>query len=278
LSDRVKGKVAFVTGAGRGQGRSHAIRLAEEGADIIAVDICKPVETAPYPMSEPDDLRETVSLVEELGRKIHAVECDVRDLAALQAVLDEGVDRFGRLDIVAANAGISAFGTGEDLSEQNWQEMIDINLTGVWHTCKAAIPAIKKGGRGGAITITSSMAGVRAMQNIAHYVAAKHGVVGLMRALSLELGRESIRVNALLPTNVDTDMIMNQATFDLFRPDVENPGREEFIEAAFNMNSLPVACVEPRDISNALLFLASDEARYITGVCLPVDAGCLQKA
>ncbi|HEV7709572.1 MAG TPA: mycofactocin-coupled SDR family oxidoreductase [Asanoa sp.] len=274
---RVEGKVAFITGAARGQGRSHALRLAEEGADIIAIDLCGQVDSVPYPMSTPDDLAETVKAVEALDRRIVATQADVRDYAAVKRAVDDGVAQLGRLDIVSANAGISSVGRADELSEQTWRDMIDTNLTGVWHTAKAAIPALKAGGAGGSMVLTSSAAGLMAMENIGHYVSAKHGVIGLMRTLALELAPHSIRVNAICPTTVDTPMIQNEATYRLFRPDLDDPSVDDAAESFMTMNALPVRWVEARDISNALLFLASDEARYITGVALPVDAGTLIK-
>jgi SDR family mycofactocin-dependent oxidoreductase len=277
MTGRVEGKVAFITGAARGQGRSHAIRLAQEGADIIAVDICAQVDSVPYPMATPDDLAQTVKEVEALDRRIVAVQADVRDFGALKAALDKGVAQLGRLDIVSANAGIASYGPAGELAEQTWRDMIDINLTGDWHAAKAAIPHLIAGGRGGSIIITSSDAGLKAYQNAAHYVAAKHGVVGLMRTLALELAPHMIRVNSLHPTQVNTDMAMNEPTFRLFMPDTENPTVEDFRPVSQALNALPIPWVEPVDISNALLFLASDEARYITGVTLPVDAGAAIK-
>src|SRR5882757_2407188 len=205
MTGRVEGKVAFITGAARGQGRSHAVTLAREGADIIAVDIAKQVDSVAYPLSTPDDRAETVRQVEALDRRIVATQADVRDYDALKEALDDGVAQLGRLDIVSANAGIFSFGTLAELPEQTWQDMIDVNLTGVWHTAKAAIPHIKAGGRGGSIILTSSTAGLVGAENIGHYVTSKHGVVGLMRTLALELARDSIRVNSVHPTNVDTD-------------------------------------------------------------------------
>jgi (+)-trans-carveol dehydrogenase len=276
MPGRVEGKVAFITGAARGQGRSHAIRLAEEGADIIAVDICQQLDTVPYAMATPEDLAETVKSVEALDRRIVASQADVRDYAALKGALDAGVAELGRLDIVCANAGIFSF-TTEDLDERMWKDMIDVNLTGVWHTTKAAVPHLVEGGRGGSIVLTSSTAGLMGFPNFAHYVSAKHGVVGLMRTLALELAPHMIRVNSVHPTSVNTDMIHNKATYDLFAPDLENPTKEQVGERFQALNALPIMWVEPRDISNAVLFLASDEARYITGVTLPVDAGSTQK-
>jgi SDR family mycofactocin-dependent oxidoreductase len=277
MPGRVEGKVAFITGAARGQGRSHAIRLAEEGADIIAIDLNDQVGTVPYAMSTPDDLAQTVKEVEALDRRIVATQADVRDFGALKGALDAGVSELGRLDIVSANAGIFSFGALDELPEQTWQDMIDINLTGVWHTAKAAIPHLIAGGRGGSMILTSSTAGLMALGNIGHYVAAKHGVVGLMRTLALELAPHSIRVNSVHPTSVNTDMIQNEVTYKLFRPDLEHPTRDDAGEAFRSLNALPVRWVEPIDVSNAVLWLASDEARYVTGVTLPIDAGQLQK-
>ena len=273
---RVEGKVAFITGAARGQGRSHAIRLAEEGADIIAVDICRQIDTVQYSMATPDDLSETAKQVEALDRRIVASEADVRDYDAVKAAVDDGVAQLGRLDIVAANAGIAGFGTADQLSEQEWRDIIDTNLTGVWHTCKAAIPHMRSNG-GGSIIITSSTAGLKGMANLAHYASAKHGLVGLMRTLALELAPEMIRVNSVHPTSVDTDMIHNKTTYELFAPDIENPTREQIGERFAALNALPIEWVDARDISNAVLWLASDEARYVTGVTLPVDAGSITK-
>jgi (+)-trans-carveol dehydrogenase len=274
---RLEGKVAFITGAARGQGRSHAVRLAQEGADIIAVDIAAQIDSVPYPMGTPGDMADTFAMVEALGRRIIADQVDVRDYDAIKATLDDAVARFGRLDIVAANAGIVSFGSADELPEQTWQDMIDVNLTGVWHTLKAAIPHLRAAG-GGSIVITSSGAGAKGTPNLAHYVAAKHGVIGLMRTLANELAADMVRVNAVLPGAVDTPMIQNEATYHLFMPD--HPGeitREEVAPAFQAMSPLPIPWMEPVDISNAVLFLASDESRYITGVTLPVDAGVLVK-
>jgi (+)-trans-carveol dehydrogenase len=275
MSGRVAGKVAFITGAARGQGRSHAIRLAQEGADIIAVDLVRQVDSVPYPMSTPDDLAQTVKEVEALDRRIVATEADVRDYGALKAALDDGVAQLGRLDIVSANAGIFSFGTLAELPEQTWQDMIDTNLTGVWHTAKAAIPHIKAGGRGGSIILTSSTAGLIAAENIGHYVTSKHGVVGLMRTLALELARDGIRVNSVHPTNVDTDMIQNAGLYELFAPDLPEAERtkENLVPRFAALTALGIPWVEPVDISNAVLWLASDESRYVTGITLPIDAG-----
>jgi (+)-trans-carveol dehydrogenase/(-)-trans-carveol dehydrogenase len=278
MPGRVAGKVAFITGAARGQGRSHAVRLAQEGADIIAVDICEDVPGIPYAGATEADLAETVKQVEALDRRIVAAKADVRDYQGLKKALDDGVAQLGRLDIVSANAGIGTSPHNAwEMDESVWQTMIDVNLTGVWHTAKAAVPHLIAGGNGGSIILTSSAAGLQAYQNIAHYVSAKHGVVGLMRTLALELAPHSIRVNSIHPTQVDTPMIQNEATYRLFRPDLEHPTRDDFAPASQAVNALPIPWVQPVDISNAVLFLASDEGRYITGVTLPVDAGTVIK-
>jgi SDR family mycofactocin-dependent oxidoreductase len=275
---RLDGKVAFITGAARGQGRSHALRFAQEGADIIAIDIVDQMDTVPYGMAKPEDLAETVRQVEALDRRIIAAKADVRDFQAVKAAVDDGVAQLGRLDIVSANAGIFSFGAMEDLSDAEWDEMQDVNLKGVWHTAKAAIPHLRANG-GGSIILTSSSAGVKAVPNIGHYVAAKHGVVGLMRTMALELAPDMIRVNTVNPTSVDTDMIQNSATYELFAPDLPEAERtRDTLGDRFKaLNALPIPWVEVSDISNAVLFLASDEARYITGVVFPVDAGQLIK-
>jgi (+)-trans-carveol dehydrogenase len=278
MTGRVEGKVAFVTGAARGQGRAHAVRLAQEGADIIAVDICKQIDSVQIPLSTPEDLAETADLVKNLDRRIYTAEVDVRDYDALKAAVDAGVEQFGKLDIIVANAGIGNGGqTLDKTSEGDWDDMIAVNLSGVWKTVKAGVPHILAGGRGGSIILTSSVGGLKAYPHTGHYVAAKHGVVGLMRTFAVELGAQNIRVNSVHPTNVNTPLFMNEPTMKLFRPDLENPGPEDMLVIGQLMHTLPIGWVEPEDIANAVLFLASDEARYITGVTLPVDGGsCLK--
>jgi SDR family mycofactocin-dependent oxidoreductase len=249
------------------------VRFAEEGADIIAVDICEQIETIIYPLATEEDLAETARLVTERGQRILTRKVDVRDLAALADVVSDGVKQFGRLDVAVANAGVAGGASVGDMTPQEWQVMIDIDQTGVWNTCKAAIPHIRQGGQGGAIVLTSSELGLRASPNVAHYTAAKHAVIGLMRTLAIELGPEHIRVNAVLPTEVSTPMVMNDVFFNLFCPDVDNPGPEDLAQITTPLHVLPVPWVEAGDVSNAVLFLASDEARYITGTSLLVDAG-----
>ena len=278
MTGRVEGKVAFITGAARGQGRAHAVRLAQEGADIIAVDICKQIDSVQIPLSTPEDLAETADLVKGHNRRIYTAEVDVRDFDALKAAVDAGVEQMGRLDIIVANAGIGNGGaTLDKTSELDWTDMIDVNLGGVWKTVKAGVPHILAGGRGGSIILTSSVGGLKAYPHTGHYVAAKHGVVGLMRTFAVELGAQNIRVNSVHPTNVNTPLFMNEGTMKLFRPDLENPGPDDMKVVGQLMHTLPIGWVEPEDIANAVLFLASDEARYITGVTLPVDGGsCLK--
>jgi (+)-trans-carveol dehydrogenase len=278
MTGRVEGKVAFITGAARGQGRAHAVRLAEEGADIIAVDICKQIDSVAIPLSTSEDLAETADLVKGHNRRIVTAEVDVRDFDALKAAVDSGVEQLGRLDIIVANAGIGNGGeTLDKTDEVDWTDMIDVNLAGVWKTVKAGVPHILAGGRGGSIILTSSVGGLKAYPHTGHYVAAKHGVVGLMRTFAVELGQQNIRVNSVHPTNVNTPLFMNKGTMKLFRPDLENPGPDDMKVVGQLMHTLPIGWVEPEDIANAVLFLASDEARYITGVTLPIDGGsCLK--
>ncbi|GLP74420.1 oxidoreductase [Mycobacterium antarcticum] len=278
MAGRLEGKVAFITGAARGQGRSHAVRLAQEGADIIAVDICRAFDGSPAPGATPEDLAETADLVKNLDRRIVTEIVDVRDFTALKAAVDGGVEQFGRLDVIVANAGIGSTGVKlHRMPEPVWQETIDVNLTGVWKTVKAGVPHLLAGGRGGSIVITSSVGGTKAYPQVGHYVTAKHGVVGLMRAFAVELGQHSIRVNTVHPTHVCSPLLLNDATYRLFRPDLENPGPDDLAPICQSFHFLPIPWVEPVDISNAVLFLASDEARYVTGVTLPVDAGSLLK-
>jgi SDR family mycofactocin-dependent oxidoreductase len=275
---RMDGKVVFVTGAARGQGRSHAVRLAQEGADVIAVDICRTFETSPAPGATPEDLDVTAGMVKDAGGRVVTAEVDVRDYDALRAAVDGGVEQLGRLDVIVANAGIgTTAGKLHKTDEALWQEMIDVNLSGVWKTVKAGVPHILAGDRGGSIILTSSVAGNKAYPHTGYYTAAKHGVIGLMRTFAVELGQRMIRVNAVLPTHVNTPLLMNEATYHAFRPELENPGPDDLAPVCQSFHYLPIPWVTPEDITNAVLFLASDEARYITGVALPVDAGsCLK--
>ncbi|MFF2846098.1 mycofactocin-coupled SDR family oxidoreductase [Streptomyces sp. NPDC058001] len=269
---RVQDKVALITGAARGQGRSHAVRLAEEGADIIAVDLCGTPETTDYPGTTKEDLAATADLVRAIGRRCVTAEADVRDQGALDAAVRSGLAEFGRIDIAVANAGIVSWGRLDQLTDTQWQEMLDINLTGVWRTIRAVLPPMLDQGAGSVVIINSG-AGISGPVNIGHYAAAKHGLVGLMRTASNELSPLGIRFNSVHPTQVDTQMIMSDRLFGIFRPDLEAPGREDIVEPSRGLHTIPVPWVEPVDISHAVLFLASDEARYITGAMLTVDAG-----
>lgn len=266
MADSLAGKVAFITGAARGQGRSHAVRLAEEGADIIAVDISTQIDTVPYPLASTDDLAQTVKEVEALGRRIHAAEADVRDRAALQSAFDEGVAAVGDVDIVIANAGILPLSV--EPKDREWQDVLDVNLTGVYNTVEVARPSLVANGRGGAIVLTGSTAALNGVGGNTPgglgYTAAKHGVVGLMRTYANQLAEYSIRVNSVHPTGVATPMILNDATQAFLEQDPQ---------MSTPLNALPVPMIESVDISNAILFLVSDAGRYVTGVPLPVDAG-----
>jgi (+)-trans-carveol dehydrogenase len=274
MSGRVEGKIAVITGAARGQGRSHAIRLAQEGADIIAVDACQDMSHVPYALGTADDLAETVRAVESLGRRIVAVQADVRDYDSLKAAVDTGVEQLGRLDIVCANAGITTFSSIEDFDVEAWRDVIDTNLTGVFQTAKASIPHLRASG-GGSIIITSSVLALKASPNVGPYVSAKTGLTGLMRTLALELAGDNIRVNTVNPTGVNTPMVQNPAVYALFAPDlsIEERTPEVLDERFTTLNLLPIPLVESVDVSNAVLWLASDEARYVTGAVLPVDGG-----
>lgn len=273
MAGRVEGKVAFITGAARGQGRSHAVRLAEEGADIIAVDVCRRISSnEDIPASTPEDLAETVELVKGLNRRIVAEEVDVRDYDALKAVVDSGVEQLGGLDIVVANAGIGAGGASVS-EDQEWDEVVSVNLKGVWNTGRVAIPSMLQRGKGGSIILTSSTGGLVGVgiptAGFLAYTAAKHGVIGLMRSWANFLAPHFIRVNSVAPTAVRTPMA---ADGDLKAIMERNPALANALT-----NAMPVDLVEPLDVSNAVLWLASDDARYITGTVVPVDAGLINK-
>lgn len=267
---RLEGKVVFITGAARGQGRAHAVTMAREGADIIAVDICEQIDEVPYKLGTRAELDDTARMVEDLGRKIVAAKADVRDPAALRDAVEKGVAELGRLDVIVANAGIAPQSLHEDDPAKVYQTTIDVNLTGVRNTIHAAVDKIIDGGNGGAIVITSSTQGLTGRGGSGGgaadgYVASKHGVVGLMRSWAHWLAPHMIRVNTIHPTGVGTPMVMNETMQEYItaKPDV--------VDAMQNL--MPVEMIEPEDLSNAILFLASDEGRYISGVTLPVDAG-----
>ncbi len=263
-SGRVAGKVALITGAGRGQGRSHAVRLAREGADIIGLDLCADVEAIPYPLATAADLEETARLVAETGARVVTAQVDVRDPEAMAASVADGVERMGRLDVVVANAGVCTVQRWDEVTPEVWDAVIGTNLTGAWNTCVASIPHLVDAGAGSIILI-SSTAGLKGQPFFAPYVASKHGMVGVMRVLANELAAHSIRVNSIHPTGVDTPMLVGLS------------GLTERIDASpetgsLFLNSLPVDVLSAEDISDALLYLASPESRYVTGLTLTVDA------
>ena len=270
---KLDGKVVFVTGAARGQGRAHAVVLAGEGADVIAVDTFTPIDSVEYPLATAEDMEVTVKEVESTGRRIIAGDVDVRDLDGLTTFVDGAVAELGRLDVVLANAGIHSAASALEMTEQMWQEMIDINLTGVWKTVKASVPHIVAGGRGGSVVLTSSVAAERALLAMAHYAAAKAGVVMLMKTLALELALESIRVNTIHPGTVLSGMVLNDMTFGRFRPELENPTRADFDEASLKRHALPTAGLDCEEIAQLVLYLTSDDSRHVTGSTFYIDAG-----
>ncbi len=269
---RFTGKVALVTGAARGQGRSHAVRLAAEGADLVLCDLCADIDTVPYGLGTDHDLRETARMVGEHGRRAVICRADVRSTADLAAAVERGLSELGRIDVLVCNAGIAGVSTLAEMSDAAWQNMIDINLTGVFKTMRAVVPHMVERGYG-RIVATSSIVGRQGSANISHYVAAKWGVIGLVKSLAVEVAASGVTVNAVLPTSVDSPMIQNEAFHRLFLPDADEIRIEE-VEAAYTaLNPIPVPWLAPNDVSDAVLFLASDEARFITGDALAVALG-----
>jgi SDR family mycofactocin-dependent oxidoreductase len=263
---RLDGKVALVTGAARGQGRAHAVRLAQEGADIIACDVCAPVDTTLYKPATVDELNATVAAVEAEDRRILARTADIRDLPALEALVADGVDDFGRLDIVVANAGVMNAGRLWEITPAQWKVIIDVNLTGTWNTIKAAVPAMIAGERGGSIILISSSTGLKAFPFLGAYGASKFGVTGLGQTLANELGEYNIRVNTIHPAGVETEIINDPDLFKLIE-------EHQHTLAPVFMTSLATKWMKPEDISNTVAFLASDEAKYMTGSKIVVDMG-----
>jgi (+)-trans-carveol dehydrogenase len=275
MSGKLEGKVAFVTGLARGQGRSHAVALAREGADVIGLDRAAPVDTMGYPMGTPEELAETARLVEAAGRRALVRELDVRDRAGIEALLAEGMEVFGRLDVVVANAAVSppAHRIWEIPAEQ-WDDVIGINLTGVFHTLAASVPHILAGRQGGSIIVISSGAALNKVPHLGDYVTTKQGVIGLASSLANEVAHRQIRVNVIAPGTVDTPMVTaNVPQFRLFRPDLAEPTLEDCREAFTRMMPMGRPWLDAEDVSRAVVFLAGDDARWITGVVLPVDQG-----
>jgi SDR family mycofactocin-dependent oxidoreductase len=272
---RFAGKVVFITGAARGQGRSHALRFAQEGADVVVCDRTadRPITTVAYPLPEPHELEQTADLVRELGRRALACAIDVRDLDGLEAAAARAVAELGRIDVLLANAAICTFNPLASMPAEVWSETIEINLTGVFNTCRAVVPHIIERGEGGRVIATASMAGRAGWENIGHYAAAKWGVIGLVKSLALELAPHRITANVICPSSVNTPMMNNDASYRLFRPDLTDPTREDALPAFTSVNVIPVPYVEPDDISDGVLFLASDEAWGITGATLSIAAG-----
>lgn len=270
---RMNGKVALITGAARGQGRAHAVRLAAEGANVVALDLCAPLPGSPYEGADLSELNETIRLVEEQGQQGLAVQADIRDLASLERAVEQTMATFGRLDTVVANAAVQHFGLTWQLTEAEWSNVIDTNLTGAWKTVKATVPAMLEQGEGGSIILISSIGGLIGIPTTSHYCAAKHGVTGLMRTLALELAQQSIRVNSIHSAAVQTPMLDNEAAYSMFLGVAAGGTRDRAIAPLTNLNALPIPWIEAEDISNAVLFLASDESRCITGTTQVVDAG-----
>lgn len=275
---QLDGKVAFITGVARGQGRSHALTLAREGADIIGLDLCAKPSTTAYAGATEEDLRETERLVKEAGAQIFTEVTDTRDFDQVQAVFDRGVEQFGRVDIVIPNAGICSGAKTWEISAQDWREMIDINLNGVFHTVKAAVPTLISQGEGGSIVFIGSTEALKGAENISSYAASKHGVTGLMTSLARELGQYRIRVNSVNPTCVDTHMINNDFVYGLFRPDLDKPTREDVVDTFSGTHLLPVPWIDPEDVSKAILYLVTDSGRYITASTMVIDAGFIVKS
>lgn len=269
---KLTGKVALITGGARGQGRSHAVTFAREGADIVICDLVSQIATVPYTMSNPDDMAETVRLVEEQDQRCIAVEADVRDSAQMDAVVARALGEFGQIDILIANAGIVAPVAFVDIDDDRWDDMIDTDLGGVFKSIRAVAPHMLERGSG-RIIATSSQVGRTGVPGLAHYVAAKWGVIGLVKSAALEFGPHGITVNAVCPTNVDTLMIQNPAMYSLFAPDIVNPLREDVVPGFTSLNALPIPWVEAKDISEGMLYLASDSGRYVTGETLSIAAG-----
>jgi SDR family mycofactocin-dependent oxidoreductase len=270
--ERFRNQVVLITGGARGQGRSHALRFAAEGADIVVCDLAGPIASVGYPLPDPGDLAQTVREVEDTGRRCVSVVADVRSLASMKAVVGVALETFGQLDVLVAQAGICTVGAIAEIDEQTWSDTIDTNLTGVFNAIRAALPAMIER-RHGRIIATASMAGRAGWENIGHYAASKWGVIGLVKSVALEVARFGITANVVCPSSVNTPMMLNDGAYRLFRPDLPDPTLEDALPAFTAVNVIPVPWAETADISAAVAFLASDDARYITGAALSVSAG-----
>ena len=275
---QLDGKVAFITGLARGQGRSHALTLAKEGADIIGLDLCGEIESTTYPGTTRADLEETERLIKELGRRAVLSQADVRVYGEVESAFKRGIEQLGRVDIIIPNAGICAGGKTWELTTDAWRETIDINLTGAWHAVKAAVPTLISQGQGGSVVFIGSTEALKGAENMSCYAASKHGITGLMTSLSRELGQYNIRVNSVNPTCVDTNMIQNPYVWGLFQPDNPNPTRASVEDSFTRTHILPVPWMEPVDVSRAILYLVGESGRYITASTLTIDAGFIVKS
>jgi len=268
----VEGRIALVTGAARGQGRAHAIALANEGADLIVTDLCADIGTVPYPLGTAAELAETVAMVEATGQRCLSMPADIRDTAGIGLVVEAGIEAFGQIDICVANAGVAGYGKFHELDDDTWNDMIDVDLTGTFKTIRAVLPHMLER-RYGRIIATSSMAGRMGNANLAHYVAAKWGVIGMVKSLAMEVANKGITVNAIAPAAVDTAMLHNEAMYKLFCPDMDAPTREDVTPRYQAMNRLGVAWMEPEEVSRAVLFVAADAASSMTGQVIEVSLG-----
>jgi len=275
---QLDGQVAFISGLARGQGRSHALTLAREGADIIGFDLCGDIASTAYPGTTPADLEETEQLIKETGRRVVVSRADVRDYAQVEAAFQRGLEQLGRVDIIIPNAGICAGGKTWEISTDAWRETLDINLTGAWHVVKAAVPNLISQNQGGSVVFIGSTEALKGAENMSSYAASKHGITGLMTCLARELGQYNIRVNSVNPTCVDTNMIQNPYVWGLFAPEIDNPTRVDVEDRFAGTHILPVPWMEPIDVSRSILYLVGESGRYVTASTLTVDAGFIVKS
>jgi SDR family mycofactocin-dependent oxidoreductase len=269
---KLDGQVAVVTGGARGQGRSHAIHIAREGADVVICDVCHDLDAVRYPMATPDDLEETVRLVEKEGRRCVALQADVRDYDQVAAVTDRAAEEFGKIDILIANAGVMRMNPIQDHTPDQWRDVVDTNLTGVYHAMHAVAPHLIRNNYGRIVATASTMARGAAGNSVS-YVAAKWGVVGMVKSVAQDLAPWNVTVNAVAPTSVSTHMIHNEDLYKLFRPDLAEPTIDDVREAFKMLNVIPVSWLEPEDVSKSVLFLLSEDAKYITGSVIDINAG-----